>query len=501
MTEAELPKKTKGRSRFRAILLPALGYSFWWTYLYSNGINGPSWLPVMNIDPGLTDLCRFFTYCSFACVIAIIWAAQNRLGSLVSRKRLIFECSAVASLAFLSFSLGAFRVFPSWSLLVSASIIGASTAIPIVAYWERIVGLGTQLACIMMSLALIAGSLLYLVVAGIGMAAPLVATGLCALCPILPLALQLRDERGSNENEADDPTSEQLRKYPYILLFALFVYGIAFGLILAMNRENGPYSFWTLTANAVSVGIVAVFIFLVGMKRQENEFSIARIYRLILPLIGTGFILFPLFGSQTLSLSSGIVIAGYACSRIFSATIFASIVQRLRITPLVSATMACFTDAGGVAIGSFLGWFLMFASGMGMQTGTLQNIALIICGFLTLLTTLFLTDSGVSSIWGFCIDVKKSSSNDPVGHSLESNVSSKATEYHLTPRENEVFMLMVQGKSAQAIAEDLVISKATVLTHIKNIYAKADVHSRAELISQVYGTGYPISKDSEPSSS
>lgn len=501
MTEAELSKRAEGLSRLRAILLPALGYALWWTYLYSNGINGPSWLPALNDDPGLTHLCRFFTYLSFAFFIAIIWAARNRLGSLASRKRLVFECSAVASLAFLSFSLGAFQVFPSWSLPVSASVIGASTAIPIVAYWERIVGLGTQLACIMMSLALIVGSLFYLAVAGIGMAAPLVATGLCALCPVLPLALQLKDNCGAVEARAEDAASEQLQRYPYVLLFALLVYGIAFGLILAMNKEGGPYSFWTLTANAVSVGIVAAFIFLAGMKRQEDEFSIARIYRLILPLIGTGFILFPLFGSQTLSLSSAIVIAGYACSRIFSATIFASIVQRLRITPLASATMACFTDAGGVAIGSFLGWFLMFASGMDMQAGTLQNIALVICGFLTLLTTLFLTDSGVSSIWGFCIEPKQSPPDDSIGYSLESNASSKASEYRLTPRENEVFMLMVQGKSAQAIAEDLVISKATVLTHIKNIYAKADVHSRAELISQVYGAAHPAAKGPDRPSS
>lgn len=498
-----MSKRANGLSDLRAILRLALGYALWWTYLYSNGINGLSWLPIVAIDPGLAHLCRFFTYLLFAFVILAVWVAQKHLGSLASRKRLTFECSAVASLAFLSFSLGAFQVFPDWSMLVSASIIGASTAIPIVAYWEKIVGLGARMACTTMSVSLIAGSLFYLVVAGIGIAMPQVATVLCALCPLLPLALQLKDggaakgESIAVEEKASEAAITQLQKYPYVLLFALSVYGIAFGLILAMGGNERPYSFWALTANAILVGIVAAFIFLVGLWRQENEFNIARIYRLILPLIGTGFILFPLFGSQMLSLSSGIVMAGYACSRIFSATIFAAIAQRLRITPLVCATMACVTDAGGVAIGSFLGWFFMFASGMGTQVDVLQHVSLVICGFLTLLTTLFLTDSGISSVWGFCAEAAKPPSDAAADYSLESNARSKAAEYRLTPRENEVFMALVQGKSAQAIADELFISKATVLTHIKNIYAKADVHSRTELIGRVYGTIHLAKKDSE----
>ena len=490
MTETGLPEKTDSPACLKLALFPVIGYAFWWTYLYSNGINGPSWFPVTATDPGTAHLCRFFTYLSFAFVIAVIWVARNRLASLVSRRRLIVECSVVASLAFFSFSLGAFQVLPSWSMFISASFIGASTAIPIVAYWEKIVSLGTRRACVMMSGALVLGSLCYLVVAGIGIVAPQVATGLCALCPILSLVSLFRDGCGAVEEKASETGSVQLQKYPYVLLFALFAYGIVFGLILAMNRDGGPYSFWALIVNAVFVVIVAFSILFFSLKRREDEFGIARIYRLILPLVGTGFILLPLFGSQVLSLSSGIVIAGYACSRIFSATVFASISQRLSITPLASATMACATDAGGIAIGSFLGWLFVFATGMGAQVGALQHAALVVCGFLTLLTTLFLTDSGVSSVWGFCAAVQKPPSNTDSGSSVQANVLSRAAEYRLTPRENEVFVALVHGKNAQAIAEELVISKATVLTHIKNIYAKADVHSRAELINRVYETPY-----------
>ncbi|HSH36918.1 MAG TPA: LuxR family transcriptional regulator [Schnuerera sp.] len=53
----------------------------------------------------------------------------------------------------------------------------------------------------------------------------------------------------------------------------------------------------------------------------------------------------------------------------------------------------------------------------------------------------------------------------------------------LTERENEVLQLILSGKSNRGIAEMLFISESTVKTHVRNIYSKYDVSSRAELIS------------------
>ncbi|MBR3258918.1 MAG: helix-turn-helix transcriptional regulator, partial [Eggerthellaceae bacterium] len=48
-------------------------------------------------------------------------------------------------------------------------------------------------------------------------------------------------------------------------------------------------------------------------------------------------------------------------------------------------------------------------------------------------------------------------------------------------RETEVFLLLAKNKEARAIADELFVSFNTVRTHIKNIYAKMDVHNRREL--------------------
>ena len=49
-----------------------------------------------------------------------------------------------------------------------------------------------------------------------------------------------------------------------------------------------------------------------------------------------------------------------------------------------------------------------------------------------------------------------------------------------SPRELEVFGLLLEGMSQQEIAERLVVAPGTVRAHVSNIYKKLDVHSRNE---------------------
>jgi LuxR family maltose regulon positive regulatory protein len=52
----------------------------------------------------------------------------------------------------------------------------------------------------------------------------------------------------------------------------------------------------------------------------------------------------------------------------------------------------------------------------------------------------------------------------------------------LTPREQEILAEIAAGLSNKEIEEKLVISRNTVRTHIKNLYAKLDVSSRTQAI-------------------
>jgi DNA-binding NarL/FixJ family response regulator len=54
-------------------------------------------------------------------------------------------------------------------------------------------------------------------------------------------------------------------------------------------------------------------------------------------------------------------------------------------------------------------------------------------------------------------------------------------QYHVTKREKEILSLLMEGWSYKEIATKCFISPETMNSHIKNIYQKLNVHSRAQL--------------------
>ena len=58
--------------------------------------------------------------------------------------------------------------------------------------------------------------------------------------------------------------------------------------------------------------------------------------------------------------------------------------------------------------------------------------------------------------------------------------------FDLTPREYEILGEIVAGLSNKEIEEKLVISHNTVRTHIKNLYSKLGVSSRAQAIKKAH---------------
>ena len=61
---------------------------------------------------------------------------------------------------------------------------------------------------------------------------------------------------------------------------------------------------------------------------------------------------------------------------------------------------------------------------------------------------------------------------------------SKRESALLSPREREVLTELCNGKSYKKVAESLFISPDTVRTHIRNIYRKLEVNSKAEAVAK-----------------
>ena len=68
-------------------------------------------------------------------------------------------------------------------------------------------------------------------------------------------------------------------------------------------------------------------------------------------------------------------------------------------------------------------------------------------------------------------------------------------QYNISPREQEVLLLLLQGKSNNEIGETLYVSRNTIKTHIRNIYTKLGVNNRYELIYMLKQANQPPSSE------
>jgi DNA-binding NarL/FixJ family response regulator len=73
-------------------------------------------------------------------------------------------------------------------------------------------------------------------------------------------------------------------------------------------------------------------------------------------------------------------------------------------------------------------------------------------------------------------------------HSAQKKTEASLDRNNLTQREKELLQLLVKGFSYKEIAANSFITLQTLNSHIKNIYQKLNVHSRAELAAKFGNT-------------
>lgn len=287
---------------------------------------------------------------------------------------------------------------------------------------------------------------------------------------------------------------------------AAFILGVATGFMRDSYSYHGTDAFGIDYGTLFMAGTITSVLLLITVIMASRHFSIKLLYKPVIVVCILGFVLAPSLGPET-AVPYLLVTIGYTVFEIVIWILFCDMANRFQYTFVqVFGIGRAVTLAIGVMAGSLIAravstpmmdnpGFLILASGVA--------IGFILVSYLYLLTEHDL-DEYDSELYGEqslnrdkrddagYTDARGEPSHDKRAHLPQNPPVKKVpllarckmvgSYYSLSRREVDVFHLLVLGRTAARIQEELMISAGTVNTHTYHIYQKLDVHSQQELI-------------------
>lgn len=363
---------------------------------------------------------------------------------------------------------------------------------------------------------------------------PLVFVPLLGLCVTLSV----------REMQIDQPMFEDIpRQHPHVYRqtvsdywrSALCVGSLAFasGVIRGVALLHEEIA--TVVNSASMVGLfVSAVVLLVMWYRTSFRFGLASVFRVVYPVMITGFLLLPFFGSGYLNLFAAFAYMVFSLVQMLMMMQCAQISRDRGINPVF-----IYGFFGGIAyilqsVGFLMGWISDFVSMDGQEW--LFFIALVSSWVLgvtlfaasgTLFRPLASKAAGTADLIEFLPferagrdggtaparevsyhvvslpedvpqddqkSTRKRRRNRPSASEDAGVIRDRTSkqclilqaQFGLSTRETEVMELIARGNSMATIAERLIISENTVRTHAKHIYTKLDIHKRQELLDMLH---------------
>lgn len=226
-----------------------------------------------------------------------------------------------------------------------------------------------------------------------------------------------------------------------------------------------------------------------GVRHYDTMWACA------IALVVAGFLVAPL--ASLGSVTQALIAMGGACLDVVFAVVLASAAAR---NPLSSVTI--FAWGGAISslasiLGANIGLFVGNNAGHDQAFLVSAGVAVALVLY-ALLGLRELSISGlVEAIEPFePVRAPAEQANDGLG--LERACDLVAERGGLTPREREVLALVARGRNNAFIQERLTLTRNTVKTYVKRIYAKLDVHSQQEVIDLVEATAAATRQDGPP---
>lgn len=299
----------------------------------------------------------------------------------------------------------------------------------------------------------------------------------------------------AEDNEEDGAHEEHdFRGLPYLrrLGSSLALYAMIFGVATStafVNWGDLPLHGPQIEAPCALVTGVALAFLFGSVKRASTAY---RAYRVTPIVMGVGIAL-QLIGHPTARLAGcACIMLGYLVFEILALNDFCNAIKMRGLSPLrmIGAARIC------ISAGMLMGWFVGIASSQLSNLISPEVCVVLVClPILLIASTLVFTEKEVFA-------VRETTDERIIREGVESGgalqysdvlqaasdiqetlISEFGHDHGLSPREMEVLPLLLSGKTAVYISEQLVIAPGTVKTHVYNIYQKLSIHTKMELFS------------------
>lgn len=490
-----------------------LGFSFWLAWF---GASYGSAVWIQHSSENSAVISSMFNASTMAHLVALILAAvfSRRVGVALRSNATIFGAGFVTTLGCLCIVAAAPSLLRSEPLFLAGSVLtGVGTAAFALHAGLLLCALRPGKACNVLLFAQIVGVFLQFMILGLPSSAAL------AMFVVLPLLSSLCFAIGSARKQPDAVReSSRLSPNPKfaLLLVAIFILSVTSNVSRGVyNASATPFQLADDGALVNLVVVVAICAMAFVTALSQRSLNVGHwFYPAAVAIIAALLVAYLLPESG----SFGFVVTGaaYQMLDIIMWYVFSYVVYQSKMSAVFVVASGRAAISGGVTAGSLVGSLFLHPDAMlGDVSAAVVYAVLFVASLMVFLVLperqiqcllMPIPDEDEERLDGKDVVVGEAakanaafdpavSSSDAHGPSAAVNsvapfrmrVQQLASEYGLTEREHEVFMLLAHGRGSQSISDALTISLYTTRAHTRNIYAKLGVHSRQELIDMVDG--------------
>lgn len=483
MAQRDMAADEAGRPHtFSLRATQVLGFCFYWAWVYLS-FNASS-----SLNFSLAQRSEMLWVHTASCVagvafFAFVIAFSRRSVRWFARTRAL----RIAGVAMAAGT--ACYAFPAWeplpAMVAGAAVTGVATCW-IIVFWGSLFS-EMSLRGIIVSTAgsFFCAHIIYMAVGAL----PPVAAGLVHICLPVLAAFLIPDAQAfarsvksaaplsSELPDADAPSGRSIvpvRQLPWSLAVSLFAIMLVYGgMRIYVGAIDAPANMeGSLAMLGVALAVCGGFA-VWGWLRGNTSASVGPVFKGTVVLLAFCLLLAAFYGAALVSIIAPLVTVVDVVVEILCWVLLADRARTQRTPAFLVFVLGRAAVEAGMMAGQLIGW---------ASYGQIVPFAISGTCLLMVAVGFLMKDPDTVLVFEAPTQKERDAVEELTGAPIGERLGQVAEACGLTQREREIFELWATGHGSKYIQETCSISASTVKTHVRHIYEKCGVHSRAEII-------------------